>query len=627
MFSRRSALLTAGVALLGFAATAYLRRQYRHLAAHELSQRIAVAPFENLSGDAALDWTERLIPFAVAGQLQGLPRVTVFLARTPGEAAAQGATVVVYGHLTSQGGRVRLRHLVENAGTSKVMSTGEYSSDSVRWTEALNSVAQSVSSAVRQGAKPGPLGIHSDKAAMLLAEGLAKPDPVSAASSFQAAAEADPSCGWCWQSWAESAARSGGAGAATGVVALSRRKGRDLDNLSRARLDLLDANLRNDLQARVSALDALTHASQGDAVAWAQLGEARVALRQYGPAETALERAAAVEPDRGEYWNLLAYARAYAGKYGAAAEALDRYSSLDSASPNPLDSRGEIALMAGKFTEAAQALEAAYRKDTQFNGGAALEKAALSRWLNGEKKEAVELLERYLKDRTDHGDPFAELARARWEHLFGQHEQSRKRLALLAGAGKSPAAPLAASVLALQLLAEGDRAAAVPALRTARALAASPGQALFVSMAAQVVDPGAVLVDDAALRMEMRALGLTAVGNWSEGAGAWRQALKGARGGADSPHRELLALCLVMSGRVAEAKPLLAAQWPLLTAEQSLLYDFLIYPNLFYARAELARMENRSADAQRYYDLFLQYSGSRADRFGQMARARAASRL
>ncbi|MBI5280500.1 MAG: hypothetical protein HY858_02370 [Candidatus Solibacter usitatus] len=627
MFSRRSALVVAGVALIAFGGALALRRKSSQASAHELSQRVGIVPFENLSGDAALDWPERLIPFAVAGQLQGLPRVTAFSARTPGEAVAQGATVVVYGHITRHGGKVRVRHFIEDARSSAVTFSGEHASASIRWTAALNSVAESVSGAVRPGAKPGPLGIHNDKAAMLLAEGLASSDAASAGARFQAAAEADPACGWCWQAWAERAGRSGGSGAAAGVIALSRSKGKDLDGLSRARLDLLDANLRNDLRARVRALDALTKASQGDATAWGQLGEAHVALRQYGPAETALERAAGVEPERGEFWNLLAYARAYAGKYGPAAAALDQYSRLDPGSANPLDSRGEIAMMAGKFTEAARTLEAAYEKDRQFNGGAALEKAALSRWLNGEKKEAGDLAERFLKARAEQGDPFAELTRARWESLFGQSSQARRRLLLLAGAGKSPAAPVAASILALQLLAEGDHPGAVQAARTARALARAPGQAVFASMAAQAVDPGAPLVEEAALRVEMRSLGLTARGDWSAAADAWREALQGAHGGADSPHRELLALCLVMSGRAAEAKPLLAAQWPLLTAEQSLLYDFLIYPNLFYVRAELARSENKAAEAQRNYDLFMQHSGDRADRFGQQARARAASRL
>ena len=95
----------------------------------------------------------------------------------------------------------------------------------------------------------------------------------------------------------------------------------------------------------------------------------------------------------------------------------------------------------------------------------------------------------------------------------------------------------------------------------------------------------------------------------------------------DDPQRELLALCLVHSGQAAEAARLVAPRWPLLTPEERLLYDFMVYPNLFYTRAEVSRAKNDAAAAQRDYDLFLQYSGDRQDRFGELARARAAARL
>jgi len=72
---------------------------------------------------------------------------------------------------------------------------------------------------------------------------------------------------------------------------------------------------------------------------------------------------------------------------------------------------------------------------------------------------------------------------------------------------------------------------------------------------------------------------------------------------------------------------MLSGAWPLLSREQALLYDFLIYPNLFFVRAEAAAALKNSADAVRNYDLFLQYSGDRPDRFGRLARAKAASRL
>jgi hypothetical protein len=57
------------------------------------------------------------------------------------------------------------------------------------------------------------------------------------------------------------------------------------------------------------------------------------------------------------------------------------------------------------------------------------------------------------------------------------------------------------------------------------------------------------------------------------------------------------------------------------------LYDFLVYPNLLFTRAEIARASGRAEEARRLYDLFLQWAGSREDLAPQAVRARAAARL
>ena len=88
----------------------------------------------------------------------------------------------------------------------------------------------------------------------------------------------------------------------------------------------------------------------------------------------------------------------------------------------------------------------------------------------------------------------------------------------------------------------------------------------------------------------------------------------------------MLAYCLVAAGRAAEAAPYVAS-WPILTKTQAVIYDFFLYPNLFYVRAEVARAAQKNTDAQRYYDLYLQYAGDRPDTQGRQARARQAARL
>jgi hypothetical protein len=71
---------------------------------------------------------------------------------------------------------------------------------------------------------------------------------------------------------------------------------------------------------------------------------------------------------------------------------------------------------------------------------------------------------------------------------------------------------------------------------------------------------------------------------------------------------------------------LLSRGWPILDNDDRLLYDFLIYPNLLFVRAEAAAGRD-AAESRRLYDLYLRYAGPGPDRFGQLEKARSAGRL
>ena len=81
------------------------------------------------------------------------------------------------------------------------------------------------------------------------------------------------------------------------------------------------------------------------------------------------------------------------------------------------------------------------------------------------------------------------------------------------------------------------------------------------------------------------------------------------------------------TGKTADAARLVQGGWPLLVDNQRLLFDFLIYPNALFVRAEAAAAGHDTAEARRLYDLYLRYAGPGRDRFGQLEKARAASRL
>lgn len=630
MFSRRSFLLVVAILCLGGGAGLFI---YHRVKPSEPAQpgprRIALLPFENQTGDASLDWPERLIPLVATRQLGSLPQVTGFHAEQANEAVALGATHLVYGYFTQSKAGPVVRAFVEDARQRKVVAERDLPLRNQNWVEILRAISAEAAGQVAPGSKPAAMEIHNDAAARAMAGAIAAETPRDRVAGYEASISADPRCGWCWEGLIDGLGKLGDNDAVLQAIARSREQGKGMSALSRARLDLAQAMLTRNQAERAAALERITQAAPNDVASLLQLSQVDVALQRYDKAAEAGHKAVQVAPFRAELWNNYAYNLAYLGKYKEAQAAVQQYGRLDMESANPLDSEGEILLMAGQFADAAKALQASYDKDKTYNDGDALQKAALAHWLNGDKDAAKALLERYFEDREKANDAWLELSKARWEYLFGQTGQARNRMRALAERKDHPVAAFAAAVLALHELAEGHQLAAQVASRTARDLAKTAPQRLYAAVASLAVEPDSkeVQISDAGLRGEARALGLTARGDWKAASAEWQTLYKEQPGGTTAPYRELLAYSLVQSGQAAQAAGLVSKDWPLLSREQQLLYDFLLYPNLFYTRAEVALAAKKPAEAQRDYDRFLQYAGDRDDRFGQLARARSAARL
>ncbi|WP_321474999.1 hypothetical protein [uncultured Paludibaculum sp.] len=627
MFSRRTFLSVVGTVCLVGGAGLWVWNRLKPAPAESRDPRVALLPFENQTGDAALDWPERLIPAVLSRQLATLPRVTNFADSHANEAVALGATHLVYGYITRSSNGLVVREFVEDARERKVIFQADLPLRQARWVDLMTGLSATAAKALAAGGPIAEIEIHNDEAARGLAAAMNASTSQDAVAGYEAAVSADPRCGWCWEGLAEGVSKGGTPEDVLKVVARSRAQG--ISNLSRARLDLAQAMLTRNLQERANALERITRVLPNDQASLLQLSQVNVALKRYDQAEAAGHRSVQAAPRRAELWNNYAYNLAYLGRYREATAAVAQYARLDGASANPLDSAGEIALMAGQFEEAARSFRASYEKDKNYNGGAALEKAALAHWLNGDKQAAKATLQRYFEDREKQNDAWLELSKARWEYLFGQTVQARNRMKAFAEQKGHPVAPFAAAILALHALADGDRAGAEEAARIARGTATNAAQRVYAAVATMALDPDTKIVEisDEGLKTEARALGLTARGEWKLAAAEWRSLLSSQPGGTETPYRELLALCLAQSGQASEAAKLVNGWWPLLTREQQLLYDFLIYPNLFYTRAEVSMAAKKPAEAQRDYDRFLNYAGDRGDRFGQIARARSAARL
>lgn len=578
---------------------------------------------EDQSPAASHAWLARLVPFALVRQLQGVPRLAPAEVRVSTD--LRGATHELAGFISSNNGAIQAHLFLYELPSHKLLRHEVLSQPPAGWKQILTGAARSITSALQLAGSLQPLAVQQESAARLLAEALSAATLEQSQAAFRAAAEADPACGWCWLGWAETAFRRGLREEALKAVGAAALDGKDIDPLSRHRLDLIAAQLRSDPLAAAAAQQAIADAAPGDPVAQARLAEILVANRQYDRAAAAFQRAISADPQTPAFWNSLAYAHAYAGRFDDALKSIARYSELD-ASPNPADSRGEILMMAGRFTDAVQAFEESYRKDPAFNNGAAMEKAALCWMLYGDPRRAAEAVARFLNDRTGRGDRTVELARARWELLTGQSAPARQRFARIARDSSTPLSPIASAMLALRL-AFSDPAAASAALRSAPA-SRDPLPQIYSAYASSAANPAFLdQIRDDRLRAELEALSLTARRDWKRAAQAWKAVIDRSPGGTDSAYRELRAFCLVQSGDTKQAAEALGASWPLLSAGQMDFYDFLIYPNLLFTRAEIARASGRIDEARRLYDIFLQFAGDRADLAPQITRARSAARL
>ncbi len=586
-------------------------------------RRIAVLPFEDQSPSADQAWLARLLPFSLARQLEGTARIQVAEVRSATDLPS--ATHQISGFTIVRPDRIEAHLFLYELPSHKLVRHRILSHPPDRWRGLLEDSARFLAGAVSASAGLKPVAVHRESAARRLAEALSAISAAQSQAAFRAAAEADPACGWCWLGWTDTALRMGDRAQALAAIEAARPHAGSLDSISRSRLDLIAARLRSDPRAAIATLRNLVAAVPGDASAHASLSEALVANREFDGAVAALRRAIELEPQAGQFWNSLAYVHAYAGRFDEALKAVARYAQLDF-SPNPADSRGEILMMAGRFPEAARAFEESYRKDPAFNNGAAMEKAALCRLLEGDSDNASSALARFLEDLAKRGDRAVDLRRARWEFLAGQSALARDRFSRIASDRTHPLAPIAASMFALRVAAADPRAAS--ALLASQPQPRDPLQQIHAAYASAALDPASIeRVRDDRLRAELRAMSLTVRRDWNAAAAAWQDVIERSPGGTDSPYRELRAFCLVSAGEPRKAEPVLGPGWPLLSPGQMEFLDFLVYPACLYTRAEIARSHGREEEARRLYDTFLLYAAGRPDLASQAARARAAARL
>jgi len=621
--------------------------------------RIAILRFENLSQDNSADWMGRAFSDIITAELSGASGIHSLRASllhgidrglgvrpisAPGissertQALLSGAHHIGYGEYTIRGGRLEARLTMEDAATGKMTKVILVSAPEGDVLAAATDLARQIGGP--NSPRISPYGTRNAQALRAYVTGTEARDPAAAEVALNLAIAADPDFAAPYESLAQFRAQRADRSGALAILEQAEARGKSIPEVTRARLEVLAAELRGDRAGRQNALASVVKLDPGDSTSWRALGEQAYNRHQYRLAMQALQRASELEPGDIGALNLIGYVAAYAGELETGMAALRRYQTLRPNDANPLDSMGDINLAAGRLTVAESFYLQAQKKDRNFLADGDLLKAAAARLMSGDATGADGLAKQYLDARTATKDPLVAYRQAEWTWIGGRRKAACQQMAMFAaGAQNGPLREVASRAnaeLTIWSLMLGDRPAAVNTARQALALAgpSSVGVAMvadfltqpaaspqeWVVRAEQKFSGGQAAIKDFALayalllNQQFQPAQLLLQQMWDNGTPA-----------ADEGLPVLLAWAYLESDRNREAAPLLRFN-PVPNAAALGPFTPFYLPRLFYLRGLAAQREGKRDEARANYGLFLKLSGPDSLMWGEEQRAQAASR-
>jgi Tfp pilus assembly protein PilF len=438
--------------------------------------RYAFVRFENLSGDASLDWVGRAATEFLSWSLSGAMDGAVLNAQALGRAAngmgaapsdrakaeIAGATRLITGYIERYNGELRMSASDEDLITHKTVRI--VTSEAAEPMAALLQLARNFSPSARPylTTKPEVLRLYSSA----LDE-----SPEKAVPDLKAAASADPNFGPAWVSLAE-------AGVLRGDRALVLEAAGDglthkIDPASGAALRLRKALLENDKAAQLAALRELEAANPGDLLLLHSLAETESLFGDFKASASHWKKLRQAAPNDRDAWNQVGYSLAWSGDYAAAAAAMKEYAARWPDDPNPLDSSGDVEYLYGKFASASAFYEKANGKSPQFLNGGALYKAAWALFRAGDKAKADAAFAKFKAVREKAGDAGVVQFEGDWLYRTGREKEAFSLFRFRAASSSEPALQSALwSQLVIWELLSKDRVAAA---RDAAIEATRPG--------------------------------------------------------------------------------------------------------------------------------------------------------
>ena len=377
-------------------------------------QRVAFLPFENLSGDASLDWISSAGPRIVNDELLGgAARSVPAHVDSRRDAFPFGATQLVHGYVEKRRQGFHFEFVVEDAKTHKALQTLASDGDPL---PALDLLAKQIDSAAHAFSSTNPQAVAA-----------------WASGDYEKAVTLDPGFGAAWSSWVQARVAAGDKQQAYDIAARALGQTSLRSPVDRAQLEFDSATLRQDVPAQDRALTALAELVPHDLALLGQLAARQMNTRHFSEAVRYYQAILQEAPDEIEIWNQLGYAQVFAGDLESAQKSFERYGRDPAHAANALDSQGEAYFLNGKFVDAERRFLDANAKSNTLLGSVDLLKAAYSRWLQGDLPGADKLFLQYLTFRVVQKDDLVAWRQAVWEYSTGRTDAAVSRLSNVSG--------------------------------------------------------------------------------------------------------------------------------------------------------------------------------------------------
>ena len=534
-------------------------------------ERVAVLPFDNLSGDTGLDWISVAAPRMWQAQLSGQPASVAHVMDRASEAPRVDATQQISGYFFKRGGALRGTLIVEDAVTHSTKTIVVENGDAVGLIDSLSA---------QLGLPLRNLPTRNGKALALYGRSFASRDKSEGVARLEGAVKEDPSFG---VAWLELATRTGGDQVAARALAQKA-----IPPLERAALAVRAMPPTATAAERLAKFAALAELYPADIQLANETAEFATTARRLDVALRWYTKITQLRPASIQTWNSKAYSEAFLGDFEAAKKSLERYRELSPNDANVDDSIGEIYYMSGRFAEAEASFKAAFAKKPSFIGGNTMRKAAWARLRAGDVKGASSNYAEFIAFRKGLNDPSVELRLGQWEYLSGNRAAAKARLEKLASDAKHPAA---AGQLSIWARSEGDRSKAEDwARKSIQSLPAAPQLRGVVGVAATLAQPDATAEVWKARfgGHPYAAVGMMASGHYEEAALHLAQARSKMNPLQEFFWRDLEAIALNKAGKKDQARKLLATYSLPETEEDAVVLCFA-YPADAEARKQLGK--------------------------------------